>query len=154
MNRRQAGFGAIAAIMILVILAALAAAIISLSTTQHISSAQDVLSSHAWQVASAGSEGGLFRALHDATCDTQTWTSGDYPSFKVTIVCTASNYNDGETVSGTARVLRVFRVEATACNGSAATCPDNSSSARLGYVERQKVAIAYCEWSGAACSGP
>ena len=43
MKRRQTGFGAIAAIMILVILGALAAAIVSLSTTQHISSAQDVL---------------------------------------------------------------------------------------------------------------
>jgi MSHA biogenesis protein MshP len=154
MKRRQTGFGAIAAIMILVILGSLAAAIVSLSTTQHISSAQDVLSAQAWQVASAGTEGGLFRALQNANCDTQTWASGDYPRFKVTVACTASNYNDGETVPGTARVLLVFRVVATACNGTAAACPDDASSAGLGYVERQRVAIAYCEWSGAACVGP
>lgn len=152
--RSQRGIGVIAALMILVILAGLSAAIVSLSTGQHMASAQDVLASRAWQVASAGTEGGLFRALRNAACDTQTWTSADYPEFRVTVACAATNYNDGETVPGTARVLRVFRVIATACNGSAASCPDNAAAAGPGYVERQRVAVAYCEWNGAACVGP
>ncbi|MBI4997215.1 MAG: MSHA biogenesis protein MshP [Rhodocyclales bacterium] len=154
MKRRQTGLGVIAAIMILVILGGLSAAIISLSTGQQISSAQDVLSSQAWQVASAGTEGGLFRALQNNTCDAQTWTSADYPAFSVTVSCRSWDYNDGESAPGTARVLRVFRIEATACNGFVGACPDNAAAAGVGYVERQRVAIAYCEWNGAACTGP
>jgi MSHA biogenesis protein MshP len=151
MRRRQTGFGAIAAIMILVILASLAAAIVSLGAGQQLASAQDVLSAEAWQVASAGTEDGLFQALRNANCGTATWNSPDYPHFRVTIACTAHDYNDGETAPGVARVLRVFQVVATACNGTAATCPDDAASAGLGYIERQAVAVAYCEWNGAAC---
>jgi MSHA biogenesis protein MshP len=154
MRRRQSGLGLIAAILILVILGGLSAAIVSLSTGQHMSSAQDVLSAQAWQVASAGTEGGLFRALQNNTCDNQTWASADYPAFSVTVDCRFSDYNDGESVPGTARVLRVFRIEATACNGFVGACPDNAAAAGVGYVERQRVAIAYCEWNGAACGGP
>jgi MSHA biogenesis protein MshP len=153
MKRRQTGLGVIAAIMILVILGGLSAAIISLSTGQQISSAQDVLSSQAWQVASAGTEGGLFRALQNNACDSQTWASADYPIFSVTVNCTFSDYRDGESAPATARVLRVFRIEATACNGFIGACPDNAAAAGVGYVERQRVAIAYCEWNGAACTG-
>jgi MSHA biogenesis protein MshP len=154
MKRRQTGLGIIAAIMVLVILGGLSAAIVSLSTGQQMSSAQDVLSSQAWQVASAGVEGSLYKAMKAATCGTETWTSADYPPFRVTAICTSSNYNDGETSPGVARVLRVFRIEATACNGGAASCPDNGASAGIGYVERQRIAVAYCEWSGVTCVGP
>jgi MSHA biogenesis protein MshP len=154
MTRRQSGLGVIAVILILVILAALAAAIISFSTGQQLASAQDVLAARAWQVASAGTEGGLYRALKNNLCDTQTWTSADDPQFKVTVTCTSNDYKDGETAPGTARQLRVFNVVATACNGGAAGCPDNAAAAGPGYVERQRIAIAYCEWSGAACTGP
>ncbi len=154
MKRRQRGFGAIAAIMVLVILAALAAGIVAVSTAQQMASAQDVLAARAWQVASAGTEGGLFRALRNAACDTQTWTSADDPAFRVTVACSFGDFNDGEIVEGTARRLRVFRVVATACNGAAATCPDNAASGAAGYVERQRIALAYCDWTGLACAGP
>lgn len=154
MRRDQHGLGAIAAIMILVILASLSAAIISFSTGQHMASAQDVLAARAWQVASAGTEGGLFRALRAATCDTETWVSAADPAFRVTVVCTPGIYNDGETVPGTARELHRFHIVATACNGAAATCPDNAMVASPGYIERQSVAVAYCEWQAGACVGP
>lgn len=154
MKRPNSGFGTIAVIMILVILGGLSAAIVSLSTGQQLGSARDVLSAQAWQLALAGSRGGITRAMAAGACGTETWTSPDYPAFRVTTVCSAASYNDGETTAGTARVLRVFRIEATACNGAAATCPDNASAAALGYVERQRVAVAYCEWDGAACTGP
>ena len=152
--RRQKGFGAIAAIMILVVLAALAAAIVSLGSGQQLASAKDVLSAEAWQVASAGTEDGLFQALKNASCGTTTWASPDYAGFKVTVACIAGNYNDGESAPGVPRVLRVFQVTATACNGTAATCPDDAASAGIGYIERQAVAVAYCEWNGTACVGP
>ncbi len=155
MRRVQSGLGAIAAIMILVILAALSAAIISFSTGQQLSSAQDVLASRAWLVASAGTEGGLYRALKSNLCnDTQTWTSADDPAFKVTVVCSSSDYSDGETAVGPPRYLRVFQVVATACNSGAASCPDDGASVGVGYVERQRVAVAYCTQTavGSACA--
>jgi MSHA biogenesis protein MshP len=157
MKRRQTGLGVIAAIMILVILGSLSAAIVSLSTGQQVSSAQDVLSAQAWQVAMAGSRGGIDAAMTAGACGAPaitTWISPDYPAFRVTVDCAMTAYNDGETVPGAARVLRVFRIVATACNGTVASCPDDAASAGAGYVERQRVAIAYCEWDGAACTGP
>lgn len=154
MKRSQNGLGAIAAILVLVALAGLSAAIISLATSQSMTSAQDVLSSRAWQVASDGIEGGLYRALQKATCDKKNWSSIDYPRFKVTVECVSADYNEGEISPGTRRVLRVFRITATACNGTADDCPDNAVAAGVGYVERQKVAVAYCEWDGTACAGP
>lgn len=153
MKRRQAGLGAIAAIMILVILGALSAAIVSLSTGQQMSSAQDVLSAQAWQVAMAGSRGGIDEAMTTGTCG-GTWASPDYPAFSVTVACASTDYDDGETAAGTPRVLRVFSITATACNGTSGTCPDNAASAGATYVERQRIAVAYCQWNGAACGGP
>jgi MSHA biogenesis protein MshP len=152
MKRRQTGLGIIAAIMILVILGGLSAAIVSLSTGQHMSSAQDVLSAQAWQVALAGSRGGTDQAMTAGACG-GTWASPDYPAFNVTVLCASTDYNDGETTPGTARVLRVFTITATACNGTVGSCPDDAASAGVGYVERQRVAVVACQWSGAACIG-
>jgi MSHA biogenesis protein MshP len=153
-RRHQSGLGAIAAIMILVILAALAAAIVTFSAGQQTASAQDVQSVRALQAASAGTEWGLHRALKNNTCDTQTWTHPDNADFKVTVACSQNPYNDGETAPGVPRQLRVFRIVATACNGAAAACPDNAAAAGPAYVERQRVAVAYCELSGGVCAGP
>lgn len=154
MRSCQQGLGLIAAIMVLVILAALAAAITSFSTGQQMASAQDVQAARTWHVAFSGTEWGLFRALTNATCDTQTWVSPDDPSTSVTVACLQHTYNDGESVPGTPRQVRVFRIIATACNGGAAICPDNTAVSNPGYIERQRVAIAYCEWNGTACIGP
>lgn len=153
----QSGLGTIAVIMVLVILAALAAAITTLSSGQHQASAQDIQSARAWQGAQAGTEWGLAQALKSASCDAAvpvTWNHPDYSGMKVTVACDFRDYSDGESVPGTSRVVRVFQVTATACNGVAASCPDNTSVASPGYVERQRLAVAYCEWTGGACVGP
>lgn len=61
--RRQRGFAIIAAIVILVILAGLAGFVVSLSTSQNITLAQDVQGARAYQAARAGVEYGLARWL-------------------------------------------------------------------------------------------
>lgn len=146
----QKGFGAIAAIVVLVILAALSAAIVSIGTAQQIGSAQDVLSTRAFQAARAGNEWGLFKALSSATpADTWKTCSGlsqtiDLTAdtgFRVTVFCDSWTYNEGETVPGTAKTTRVYRIRAVAC--PAATCPDASAAvAGAGYVERTRVVLA------------
>jgi MSHA biogenesis protein MshP len=142
---RQQGFGAIAAIVVLVILAVLAAAIVSIGTAQQIGSAQDVMSARAWQAARAGNEWGLYQALKG------TWTSCSSASqtldltadtgFRVTVSCDSWQYNEGESVPGTPQTVRVYRITAVAC--PAAACPASDASvAGPGYVERTRVVLA------------
>ncbi|MBK6638241.1 MAG: type II secretion system protein [Rhodocyclaceae bacterium] len=72
---RQHGFGAIAAIVVLVILAVLSAAIVSVGSTQQLTSAQDVMSTRAWQAARAGNEWALYQALKVPGTFSQTTTT-------------------------------------------------------------------------------
>lgn len=149
MNRQQ-GFGAIAAIVILVILAVMGAAIVGISTSQQISSAQDVMSARAWQAARAGNEWGLFRALSSTTpadtwktCSnlTQTIDLTADTGFNVTVTCNSWAFNEGESSPGVAQVVRVFRITAVAC--PAAACPAiDASVTGPGYIERTRTVFA------------
>lgn len=148
----QRGFGVIAAIVILVILAVLAAAIVSLGSTQQMTSAQDVMSAKAWQAARAGNEWGLYKALQGqdwigpaTTCDTGSRTStldlAADTGFRVTVYCDSWLYNEGESVPGSAKTVRIYRIKAVAC--PAASCPATDASvAGAGYVERTRSVIA------------
>lgn len=147
---KQHGFGAIAAIVILVILAALSSAIVSLSTTQHMTSAQDMQSAKAWQAASAGSEYGLFRALSSTTpADVWKMCSGVSTTlnlsadtgFYVTVFCDSWGYNEGQNADLTVRSVRVYRIRSIACP-VAAGCTGTNSAAGIGYVERARTVFA------------
>jgi len=143
MNRHQ-GFGAIAAILIVVILAALAAAIVSISTTQQVTSAQDVMSARAWQAARAGNEWGLYKAFRDGVCVAAPGNTLDLSAdtgFHVTVHCESWPYNEGESVPGTPKVVRVYQITAVAC--PAATCPvTDASAAGIGYIQRARMVLA------------
>lgn len=158
----QHGFGAIAAIVILVILALLAAAIVSISTTQQMTSAQDVMSARAWQTAKAGNEWGLYQALRTTGAWTEGAASDLCPAggalgqgvqvaqtlnltantgFQVTVTGSCWRYNEGETAPGVPQTVRMYRITAVAC--PAAACPvANATVAGAGYVERTRVVIA------------
>jgi MSHA biogenesis protein MshP len=142
---RQRGFGAIAAIVVLVILAVLSAAMVSFSSVQQIGSAQDVMSAKAWQAARAGNEWGLYQALKG------TWSSCSGASqsldltadtgFHVTVSCDSWLYSEGESAPGVAHTVRVYRIKSVAC--PAATCPATDITvAGPGYVERTRVVLA------------
>ncbi|MDD5248837.1 MAG: hypothetical protein PHY45_07625 [Rhodocyclaceae bacterium] len=146
--RRQHGFGTIAAIVVLVILAALSAGIVSVGTTQQTSSAQDVMSARAWQAARAGNEWGLYQALKGiwtTACDAATQThqidlTAD-TGFHVTVTCNSWLYNEGVDPSGAAITVRLYQIKAVAC--PAATCPATGAAvASPGYVERTRVVMA------------
>jgi MSHA biogenesis protein MshP len=66
--RRQAGVGIVTAIFLLVVLAGLAAAMVSLYTAQQTSSNVDLLGARAYQAARAGMEWGLFRQTRAGQC--------------------------------------------------------------------------------------
>jgi MSHA biogenesis protein MshP len=140
MKHMQRGFGVIASIIVLVILAALAAAIVRFGAVAQTTSAQAVLAARALQAARAGTEWGLYQAFKGSwtACSgaSQTLDLVTDLGFRVTVSCDSRSYNEGETVPGTARLVRLYTIDAVACN--AATCPDNIRATTPGYVERRR----------------
>jgi MSHA biogenesis protein MshP len=140
---RQRGFALPSAIFLLVILTALAAFMVHFSTTQSVTSAQDVQGSRAYQAARAGTEWALYKVLDPLnatvvapgdtawpnlpTCPTPTVLTIE--GFSVQVKCTPYDYLEG----GGDRSIRVFLVESTASTGVVGT---------LGFVERKVVVSA------------
>lgn len=138
--RTQRGFGALAAILVLVFLAALAAAVIRLSTAQHLGSAQEIGAARAAQAARAGIEWGLYQAFKGSwtSCSgaSQTLDLSADLGMRVTVSCSSALYNEGESAPGVPQTVRVYTVDAVACNDPTA-CPDASRAGGPGYVERR-----------------
>ena len=149
----QSGFAIVSAIFILVVLAALGGFILSTSSTQNLSLAQDVMNSRAAQAARAALGWGAYQVTRPSTFRTncvdpnasytgptpasQAFAVGELPGlpeFRVDVVCRSEAYNEaGET-------YRVFRIEATACTAGGA-CPAVTVQP-IGYVEhRQRAAV-------------
>jgi MSHA biogenesis protein MshP len=144
--RRMRGFAIVSAIFILVVLAALGAFIVSISTSQQVGSALDVQGVRAYQAARAGIEWGLYRVQSSNGFDYTNPNTRTRPaattsfapsaatlaSFTVTVVCNASTPSvAGEPI--------VYYVQSTACsepNAAEPRCPNTTSPSSL-YVERR-----------------
>lgn len=138
-TRRQTGFGYIAAIVIVVILATLATAAVRLNTTQQASSNLDVLAARALQAARAGNELGLHRALVGAICQDVFVNMGN--GFSVQVKCSSTTYFEGESAPGVPIEKVIYEIDAVACNSTTA-CPDATMVATADYVERRRVVTA------------
>ena len=136
-----AGFGAIAAIFVLVVLASLAAAIVRIGQAAQTGSAQDILGARAWAAARAGTEWGLYQALKGgwSTCSgaSQTLDLTADTGFRVTVRCSSQVHNEGEDASGAVQTVRFYTIDAAACNSTSA-CPDNTRAVQPGYIERRR----------------
>ncbi|MDH2916911.1 MAG: hypothetical protein PXX77_08560 [Gallionella sp.] len=126
MNKMQRGFSIVSAIFLLVVLSFLGVAMVTFSTSQHQSSAMDVMGSRAYQAARAGIEWGAYQALQTVPSCAATTTlpamPGTLSSFTVIVTCTATPYTEaGSSVN-------IYQVTSTATQGTAGT---------QGYVERQ-----------------
>ncbi|MFO1328157.1 MAG: MSHA biogenesis protein MshP [Rubrivivax sp.] len=139
------GFGAIAAIVVLVGLSVLAASVIRIGTGSQLASAQDLQAVRATQAARAGTEWGLYQAFKGSwtacATDTSTLDLTTTSGMRVTVTCTGRSHNDGESVPGTPRALRTVVIDAVACNAGG-DCPDAAAAARPGYVERRLQVVA------------
>ncbi|MDI6747882.1 MAG: hypothetical protein QMD17_12135 [Rhodocyclaceae bacterium] len=128
------GFAIVSAIFILVVLAALGAFILNISSSQQIGSALDVQGVRAYQAARAGIEWGLYRQLQDGSCAASTSfvpAGSSLSGFTVTVRCTATPDPGG--FSGPT----IFSVESTACSQpSAGACPNTTNPGPL-YIERR-----------------
>ena len=140
MKSRQRGFGAIAAIFVLVVLAALAAAIVRFGSVAQSSIAQNLLSARASQAANAGTEWGLYQALKGSwtTCSgaSQTLDLTASIGFRVTVSCDSRSFNEGETAPAVPSVVRIYTIDAVACNST--SCPDDSAATGPTYIERRR----------------
>lgn len=111
----QRGFAIISAIFLIVVLAALGAFMVTFSTTQHITSAQDVQGSRAYHAARVGIEWGAYQALiGGAGCPPSTTLSpaGTLAGISVAVSCSVFS----TTESGTA--VTVYQIVATASQGT------------------------------------
>lgn len=145
LRRRQAGLGVIAALVVLMLLTAIASSMVRLNWGQQMGSAQDVLGAKASQAAATGVEWGLFQALRGtwagASCAdvSQTLDLRSTLGFWVTVRCSskATPYVEGGDATGAARSVRVYKIDAVACNGTT-SCPDNTMATSATYIERQR----------------
>jgi len=122
----QRGFSIVTAIFLLVVLAAMGAFMVTFSTVQHITSAQDVQGVRAYQAARAGIEWGAYQAVRNASCVGSTvlpQLGGALAGFAVTVLCAASGpYTEGNTA------VSIYLITSTASQGTVGS---------IAYVERQ-----------------
>lgn len=127
--RRQRGIGLVTAVFLLVVLAGLGVAMVSVFRAQQASSVLDVMGARAYQAARAGAEWGVYRQRIDNACAGSTTfalpAGTTLAGFSVTVNCSQV------TQAGINR----FRVIATACNQpGAGGCPN--AGANTDYVQR------------------
>jgi MSHA biogenesis protein MshP len=146
---RQKGFGIIAAIVILVLLAGLGAAIAKLGITQSANTTQDMAGSRVFQSARAGIEWGLYSALRNNACANQTLDLRGQNGYAVTVTCVSNMYNEGEENAGVPLQKIIYSITAVACNSNA--CPDDGAVGRSDYVERRLTATACTTAAGDFC---
>lgn len=156
---KRAGFALPSAIFLLVILAALGAFILNISTSQHIGMALDVQGERGYQAGYAGMDWVRYQVWNNAACPANTTWNGNATNssslsfagtqtlgdFRATIECRQLASTDVVGVN-----TLVFEVRVTACNkpqaveprcppaDPAATTPNpNPNSSTFSYVERQ-----------------
>jgi len=137
------GFGLIAIMVVLVMLAGMAAAVVRLGWVSQTNTSQDLLTARATQAARTGVEWGVYEALKGAwsACSgsTQTLDLTADLGMHVTVTCARETYNEGESSPGVAAVVNVYVIDAVACTGS--TCPDNTAAVGPYYAERAMQAV-------------
>ncbi len=137
--RAERGFGAVMAIVVLVVLSALAAAVVRFGSVAQATNAQNILSARALHAARAGTDWGLYQAFKGTwtacAAASQTLDLTASTGFHVTVSCDSRTFNEGETAPGTPHGVRIYTIDAVAC--SSAACPDNSAATAPNYIERR-----------------
>lgn len=123
------GFAILSAIFILVVLAALGAFALTVSSNQQIGSALDLQGVKAYQAARAGIEWGLYRQLRQGYCATAQDDPFPDPLFGFTVRVECTPFTDTNSTPP----IVVYRIQSTACSQS--PCP-NTSPGPL-YIERR-----------------
>jgi MSHA biogenesis protein MshP len=160
-HRSQGGFAVVAAIFLLVILAGLAAYIVTISSAQQAGAALDMLGGRALQAARSGMDWGVARVIAApatfgaGNCQSATVTpvvvnlstgsggalSAHGGGLTVTVRCLAKPYTDGAS-------LLSYELSATACSQPAGgSCP-NAAPTGGDYIERHLTTQVMCNATG------
>ena len=83
LQRRQGGFGLVAAMFVIIVIAGAIAAMARMSETQSATSSMAIQQARAYQAARAGIEWGIHRAMADLSCEDQFTLGG----FEVEVKC-------------------------------------------------------------------
>ncbi|HUW29962.1 MAG TPA: hypothetical protein VMV97_15315 [Sulfuriferula sp.] len=121
----QRGFAIVAAIFLVVVLAALGAFMLTFSSVQHITSAQDIQGARAYQAARTGIEWGAYQVLQKSSCtpSTSLTPGGTQAGFSVTVQC-----NSFPSTTEGGNVVAMYQITSTASQGTLGSAT---------YVERQ-----------------
>lgn len=140
-GRPGRGIGSVAMVIVLVAMAALAAAVMRLGVQSATNATQSLLAARAQMAARSGIEWGLYQALKGSwtACAgaTQTLDLSADGGMRVTVTCSMASYREGESAPATPATVRVYTLDAVACNTAAGACPNATDAGRLGYVERK-----------------
>ena len=138
---RSAGVGLVTAIFLLVVLAAMGVAAVTLFNSQQASSALDIEGARAYQAARAGIEWGLFQRERRNSCAASTsfrLPEGVLASYTVTVTCTQLPTLQVEDGNGNPQPLPRWRIRAIACNQVLnGACEEQPSNTSPDYVRRQ-----------------
>jgi len=148
-DKTNAGFSVPAALFIVLILAGLAAFLITISSGQQLGHAQDVLGSRALQAARSGADWGVYQVLNTAgdvsannfhsNCSSGSASATmaslpGIPGLTIQVSCSSRPYTEG------AESFHAYQIVATACTSN--PCPPATSAALpTGYVERRVMAV-------------
>ncbi len=138
---RSRGVSLVTAIFLLVVLAGLGVAMVTITTAQQQGTAIDVQGTRAYQAARAGMEWAMFRQSQAAAspCGSTTPVSFALPtgttlsSFTVTVTCTAT----ATPASTSSQSLARYHMIAVACNQPANNACPNTAPVGNDYVQRQ-----------------
>lgn len=139
-RRKASGLGIVTAIFLLVVLAALGVAIVSVVSTQATTTAQDQQGARSYQAARAGIEWALYIALRTNTPATpaaslSACTAGSGYTFAMPPNTTLSSFTVTVTCEQVAAGTSHFWIRATACNEPNGVCPNNTNPS-ADYVQR------------------
>lgn len=158
-KRTQGGFAVMAAVFILVVLAGLAAYVLSISSAQQASLALDLQGGRALQVARSGMDWGIARVISNPevfgtqNCRTAAGagpvnlTSGPGGDFEgqagitVSVSCKAAQFQDGA-------LMYRYDITATACSEPLAGACPNTGTPGPDYVERSLSTTVVCNATG------
>ena len=149
MSKGQRGFSIVSAIFIIVVLAVLAAALVTVASMQHASAGLDAQGARGYQAARAGAEWGMYRIINpDAVADAPValpandvpscWSpaqtvplTGGLAMFTVSVSCTRTRTTELD------RIIGVYNIVSTATFG----VPQQAN-----YVSREvQVTVSRCK---------
>lgn len=109
------GFAMVSAIFLMVVLALLGGLMVSISNSQQIGAARDLLGSKAYYAARAGIEWGTYQALQGGSCAASSSPAAlaTATGFSVAVTCTASGPYDEAGNS-----ITLYQITATATTGT------------------------------------